>query len=67
LRSRPCAPSRERPPEHPAGRLSRELLGYAPQPRAGLLRDQVTESDQTRLLDEFIDEVESASSNGSGR
>lgn len=33
---------------------------------SGLLRDQMTESDRTRLLDDFIGDVERAPSNGSG-
>jgi F-type H+-transporting ATPase subunit b len=33
---------------------------------SGLLRDQVTDADRTRLLDDFIAEVERAPANGSG-
>ena len=47
--------------------LRQEASDLSVEIASGLLRDQVTESDQTRLLDEFIDEVEGASSNGSGR
>jgi F-type H+-transporting ATPase subunit b len=47
--------------------LRQEASDLSVEIAAGLLRDQVTETDQTRLLDEFIDEVEGASSNGSGR
>lgn len=47
--------------------LRQEASDLSVEIASGLLRDQVTESDQTRLLDEFIDEIEGASSNGSGR
>lgn len=47
--------------------LRQEASDLSVEIASGLLRDQVTESDQSRLLDEFIDEVEGASSNGSGR
>lgn len=47
--------------------LRREASDLSVELASGLLRDQVTESDHTRLLDEFIDEVEAPSSNGSGR
>lgn len=46
--------------------LRREASDLSVEIASGLLRDHITEADQTRLLDEFIEEVERAPSNGSG-
>lgn len=45
--------------------LRREAADLSVEIASGLLRDEITENDQQRLLDEFIDEVERAS-NGQG-
>jgi len=46
--------------------LRREAANLSVEVASGLLRDEITENDEERLLDEFIDEVERAS-NGQGR